>query len=215
MTYINYILHTIYFNYYFRTSTLGLGKKRSAELLRGSAAPIRASLAHKRPGWRLDAAHIGRIATRAASPSPGSGGDGAVFNPHIEAFSSHGNGTLSVLKENSPTEFVLKEIVKIKARAKTCTLDDKTDHVLVVTCEGGRQGGGPQMLDCDHRHVGPEDVARVALAVSVTRSDPPMTQRSQDFVDKVFRRSWVSGRQIDGIDHLFIGTHRSTSCGAR
>ena len=73
MTYINYIIHTIYFNYYFRTSTLGLGKKRSAELLRGAAALIRASLAHKRPGWRLDAAHIGRIATRAASPSPGSG----------------------------------------------------------------------------------------------------------------------------------------------
>jgi hypothetical protein len=56
-------------------------------------------------------------------------------------------GTLSVIKENSPTEFVLKETVKTKARAKTCTLDDKTDHVIVITREGGRQGGGPQMLD--------------------------------------------------------------------
>ncbi|HEV8067786.1 MAG TPA: hypothetical protein VGP76_08610 [Planctomycetaceae bacterium] len=74
-------------------------------------------------------------------------GDGAVFNPHMEAFSSHGNGTLSVIKENSPTEFVLKETVKTKARAKTCTLDDKTDHVIVITREGGRHGGGPQTLD--------------------------------------------------------------------
>ena len=76
------------------------------------------------------------------------GSDGAVFNPHtMEAFSSHGNGTLSVIKENSPTEFVVEETVKTKPRAKTCTLDEKTDHVIVITREGGRQGGGPQILD--------------------------------------------------------------------
>jgi len=76
------------------------------------------------------------------------GSDGAVFNPRtMEAFSSHGNGTLSVIKENSPTEFAVEETVKTKARAKTCTLDDKTDHVIVITREGGRQGGGPQVLD--------------------------------------------------------------------
>jgi hypothetical protein len=79
--------------------------------------------------------------------------DGAVFNPHtMEAFSSHGNGTLSVIKENSPTEFVLEETVKTKARAKTCTLDEKSDHVIVITREpaagGGGQGArGPQLLD--------------------------------------------------------------------
>jgi hypothetical protein len=79
--------------------------------------------------------------------------DGAVFNPRtMEAFSSHGNGTLSVIKENSPTEFLLEETVKTKAGAKTCTLDAKTDHVIVITREaapgGGDQGGrGPQLLD--------------------------------------------------------------------
>jgi hypothetical protein len=79
--------------------------------------------------------------------------DGAAFNPRtMEAFSSHGNGTLSVIKENSPTEFVLEETVKTKAGGKTCTLDAKTDHVIVITREaapgGGRQGrGGPQILD--------------------------------------------------------------------
>jgi hypothetical protein len=81
------------------------------------------------------------------------GSDGGVFNPHtMEAFSSHGNGTLSVIKEKSPTEFVVQETVKTKAGGKTCTLDTKTGHVIVITREaapgGGGQGGrGPQLLD--------------------------------------------------------------------
>src|SRR5580704_13642269 len=75
------------------------------------------------------------------------GSDGAVFNPHtMEAFSSHGNGTLSVIKENSPTEFVLEDAVKTKAGAKTCTLDEKSDHVIVITREAAAEGNG-QMLD--------------------------------------------------------------------
>jgi hypothetical protein len=73
--------------------------------------------------------------------------DGAVFNPRtMEAFSSHGNGTLSVIKEKSPKEFVLEETVNTKAGAKTCTLDEKTDHVIVITREAA-PGGGPQQLD--------------------------------------------------------------------
>jgi hypothetical protein len=64
------------------------------------------------------------------------GSDGAAFNPHtMEAFSSHGNGTLSVIQENSPTEFVLEETVQTKAGGKTCTLDAKTDHIIVITRE--------------------------------------------------------------------------------
>ncbi len=75
--------------------------------------------------------------------------DGAVFNPRtMEAFSSHGNGTLSVIKEKSPTEFVLGETVKTKAGAKTCALDAKTDHVIVITREAATEGGrGAQLLD--------------------------------------------------------------------
>jgi len=62
--------------------------------------------------------------------------DGAVFNPRtMEAFSSHGNGTLSVIKENSPTEFVLEETVQTKSGGKTCTLDANSDHVIVITRE--------------------------------------------------------------------------------
>jgi hypothetical protein len=68
--------------------------------------------------------------------------DGAVFNPRTkEVFSSHGNGTLSVIKEKSPTEFVAEEPVKTKAGAKTCTLDEKLDHVILIAREPAAGGG--------------------------------------------------------------------------
>ncbi len=66
----------------------------------------------------------------------GAGTDGAVFNPKtMEAFSSQGDGTLTVIKENSPTSFVVEQTVKTPPRAKTLTLDGKTDHILLITAE--------------------------------------------------------------------------------
>ena len=71
------------------------------------------------------------------------GSDGATFNPRtMEAFSSHGNGTLSVIKENSPTEFVLEETVQTKAGGKTCTMDTLTDRVIVITREAAPAAPG-------------------------------------------------------------------------
>ena len=62
--------------------------------------------------------------------------DGGAFNPNtMEAFSSHGNGTLTVIKENSPTEFVLEDTVQTKSGGKTCTVDLKNDRVIVITRE--------------------------------------------------------------------------------
>jgi DNA-binding beta-propeller fold protein YncE len=102
------------------------------------------------------------------------GSDGGGFNPNtMEAFSSHGNGTLSIIKENSPTDFVVEQTVQTKSGGKCCTLDTKTDHILVTAIEttpapptadaatppaagtnappaGGRRGGGrggPGLLD--------------------------------------------------------------------
>src|SRR5215471_15203496 len=69
--------------------------------------------------------------------------DGGVFNPHtMEAFSSHGNGTLSVIKEKSPTEFVLQETLQTKSGGKTCTVDTKSDHVIVITREAAPPAPG-------------------------------------------------------------------------
>jgi DNA-binding beta-propeller fold protein YncE len=68
----------------------------------------------------------------------GVGCDGATFNPAtMEAFSSQGDGTLTVIKENSPTSFEVEQTVKTPVRAKTITLDSKTGHLLLITAEFG------------------------------------------------------------------------------
>lgn len=68
----------------------------------------------------------------------GVGCDGVVFNPAtMEAFSSQGDGTITVVKENSPTSFSVEQTVPTPARAKTITLDAKTGHLFLITAEYG------------------------------------------------------------------------------
>jgi DNA-binding beta-propeller fold protein YncE len=68
----------------------------------------------------------------------GTGVDGAVFNPAtMEAFASAGDGTLTIVKENSPTSFVVEQTLATPPRAKVCTLDTKTGHILSITAEYG------------------------------------------------------------------------------
>jgi len=82
------------------------------------------------------------------------GSDGAVFNPEtMEAFSTHGNGTLTVVKENSPTNFEVEQNLQTMNGARTVTFDSKTNHILTMSDErgpapppppgGGRAGRGP------------------------------------------------------------------------
>jgi DNA-binding beta-propeller fold protein YncE len=66
----------------------------------------------------------------------GRGTDGAVFNPAtMEAFSSQTDGTLSIVKEVSPTNFVLEQTVQTMPTAKTLTLDAKTNHIVLIGAE--------------------------------------------------------------------------------
>jgi len=68
----------------------------------------------------------------------GTGTDGATFNPKtMEAFSSNGDGTLSIIKENSPTSFVVEQNLTTMPRAKTLTLDGKTGHILLIAAQYG------------------------------------------------------------------------------
>jgi hypothetical protein len=73
---------------------------------------------------------------RLAALPIGMGTDGAAFNPNtMEAFSSNGQGgTLSIIKENSPTSFVVEQELKTVdgGNFKTMTLDSKTNHVLLI-----------------------------------------------------------------------------------
>jgi YVTN family beta-propeller protein len=71
-----------------------------------------------------------------ASLPIGRGTDGAVFNPNtMEAFSAQVDGTLTVVKENSPTDFVIEQTVQTMPSAKTLTLDGKTDRILLIGAE--------------------------------------------------------------------------------
>ena len=74
----------------------------------------------------------------------GNGSDGATFNPAtMEAFSSQGDGTLTVVKEASPTSFSVEQTVATPARAKVLTLDTKTNQILSITAEYGPTPAAP------------------------------------------------------------------------
>ncbi|MDB6037504.1 MAG: hypothetical protein JWM99_1345 [Verrucomicrobiales bacterium] len=66
----------------------------------------------------------------------GRGTDGGGFNSTtMEAFSSQGDGTLTIIKEISPTSFEVEQTVQTKSRAKTCTLDTKNNQIVLITTE--------------------------------------------------------------------------------
>lgn len=68
----------------------------------------------------------------------GRGCDGAMFNPKtMECFSSQGDGTLTVIKENKPKSFVVEQNVKTMPGARTLTLDSKTGKVFLIAAEFG------------------------------------------------------------------------------
>jgi len=75
--------------------------------------------------------------------------DGAAFNPQTnEAFSSHSNGTLTVVKEKSPTEFEVEQNLQTMNGARTLSLDLKTGRIYVMSVERGAapasgRGAGP------------------------------------------------------------------------
>ena len=129
--------------------------------------------------------------------------DGAAFNPRtMEAFSSHGNGTLSVIKENSPTEFVLEETVQTKAGGKTCTLDAKTDHVIVITREAApaapeTPSGEAPDAPKEAAAPGPQGAVRdaVARAAAAARSGRYVYWSMSFSIEKAPRRERVPSCQ--------------------
>jgi len=88
----------------------------------------------------------------------GQGTDGAAFNPKtMEAFSSQGDGTLTIIKEKSPSSFEVEQNLQTMRSAKTLTLDGKTSRILLIAAEfgppptpppaGGRGGRGQMVPD--------------------------------------------------------------------
>jgi len=66
------------------------------------------------------------------------GSDGAAFNPAtMEAFSTHGNGTLTIVKETSPTTFEVEQNLQTMNGARTIAFDPKTNHIFTMSDERG------------------------------------------------------------------------------
>src|SRR6185503_10694818 len=84
--------------------------------------------------------------------------DGAAFNPStMEAFATQGNGTMTIVKEKSPTSFEVEQYLKTWPTngARTIAFDGKTGHLFAMATEpnppapapagapaGGGRGGG-------------------------------------------------------------------------
>ena len=68
----------------------------------------------------------------------GQGTDAAGFDPETGfAFSSNGEGTLTVVHEDSADKFSVVDTVPTQVRARTMALDTKTHQVFTVTAEFG------------------------------------------------------------------------------
>ena len=64
--------------------------------------------------------------------------DANAFDPGTQlAFSSNGDGTLTVVHEESPDKFSVPENMKTQRGAHTMALDLKTHNVFLVTAEFG------------------------------------------------------------------------------
>ena len=82
------------------------------------------------------------------------GSDGATFNPStMEAFSSQGNGTMTIVTEKNRTTFEVEQNLSTMNGARTIAFDSKTGHLFVMASErgpapapppgGGRGGQAP------------------------------------------------------------------------
>jgi DNA-binding beta-propeller fold protein YncE len=68
----------------------------------------------------------------------GMGVDTVAFNPAtMEAISAEGGGSMTFIKENSPTSFVVEQTLQTMVGAKTLALDTKTNHLLTMAAEFG------------------------------------------------------------------------------
>ena len=73
-----------------------------------------------------------------ASLPTGKGTDAAGFDPGTKnAFASNGEGTLTVIHEDSPDKFTVVENAQTMPRARTMTIDPTTHRVFVVTAQFG------------------------------------------------------------------------------
>jgi hypothetical protein len=75
----------------------------------------------------------------------GSTADSAIFNPETnEAYSAQIDGTLTIIKENSPTSFAIEQTVQTKDSAKQMVWDSKTNRILLFAADFMPPTGAPR-----------------------------------------------------------------------
>ena len=90
-----------------------------------------------------------------ATPAIGQGVDANAFDPGTQlAFSSNGDGTLTVVHEDSPEKFTSAASVTTQRGARTMALDLKTHRIFLVTAEFGP----PPAPTPEHPHPRPSAI---------------------------------------------------------
>ena len=123
----------------------------------------------------------------------GQGCDGATFNPKTgEAFSSQGDGTLTVIKESTPTTFAVEQ-----------TGDD---HARREDADTGRQDGQDP---ADRRPVRPAPRAPRRTPPPLARTRPDVAGAGAARCCRVRSQSWWSGSRLlkakkNGVGARFI-----------
>lgn len=65
--------------------------------------------------------------------------DATAFDPELKLiFNSNGEGTITVIRQESPDKYSVLETLKSLPRAKTMALDPKTHRLFLSTAEGGQ-----------------------------------------------------------------------------
>src|SRR6202008_4044527 len=116
-------------------AAIGPAPARGAAGVAPTAAPTPDPNAKPPQTFVILSAKDGKILARL--PLAGSS-DGATFNPAtLEAFSTQGNGTMTIVKEKSPTSFGVEQNVKTwpSNGARTIAFDSKTGHLFAMASE--------------------------------------------------------------------------------
>jgi DNA-binding beta-propeller fold protein YncE len=97
----------------------------------------------------------------------GDGVDVTAFDPGTGyAFSSNGEGTLTIAHEDSPDKMTLVENVKTRPSARTLAIDLKTHRVFLMTAKMGRR---PEKATADNPHRYPENEPGTAALLILGR----------------------------------------------
>jgi len=98
--------------------------------------------------YRLGSPQLKADDGKILAPLPiGNGTDGGGFNPNtMEEFSSQRDGTLTIIKETSPTSFSVEQNVKTRMGCKTCSLDSQSNQIIRICTERAPQAAGSPLV---------------------------------------------------------------------